>query len=272
MRVKLTALICATGLLAMAVSAADASAATCTGTPQNTSNGSQIDVSCDTAISSGGFQIATNRGAGATTATVSGGTGSFACAAQIQAPGSTINCSGSMAAGATAHVVTQFGPNPCSSPAFAGQLTVQFGDGSTSGPTALATYPCTGNPGGTSRCEKVVTGRSCDPGGVFLRTVLKPPASATVAQARQGLAFKLKLGVHGRATTTIEVGGQVIGKTSRLVSPGTAKLVAKLSKKAAHQLAGKHTKAWIHVEVAPNAAREGFSTHGREYFKLKLIG
>jgi hypothetical protein len=107
---------------------------------------------------------------------------------------------------------------------------------------------------------------------VFTGTVLKPPAKAAVALARSGLIFKLKLGVHGRATVTIEVGGKVMGKTSKKVRPGTDKLVAKLTSKAAGQLAGKNTKAWIHIEVAPNAAVEGFSTHGREYFKLKLTG
>ncbi len=51
-----------------------------------------------------------------------------------------------------------------------------------------------------------------------------------------------------------------------------ATLVAKLGGKAARQLAGKHRKALIHVEVVPNARAEGFGTHGREYFRLKLTG
>jgi hypothetical protein len=279
MRTRLVALICATGLFTLVVSTASASAATCTGSPHDASNGSEIDVSCDTAISSGSFQIATNRGTNNSIAApkIAGGTGGFACSPQF-APGgsqwtSIITCNGSMTAGATAQVLTQFGPNACSSPKFAGQLTVDFTTGVPGfGPAPLAAYPCSGNTGGSSRCDKVVTGRNCDPGGVFMGTVLKPPARASVGQARSGLVFKLKLGVHGRATVTIEVGGKVMGKTSKKVRPGTAKLVAKLSSKAAGQLAGKNTKAWIHVEVAPNASVEGFSTHGREYFKLKLTG
>jgi hypothetical protein len=279
MRTRLVALICATGLLTLLASTASASAATCTGTPHDASNGSEIDVSCDTAISGGSFQIATNRGTNNSIASpkVVNGTGSFACSPQFLPGGSQftsiISCNGSMPAGATAQVLTQFGPNPCSSPKFAGQLTVDFTAGVPGfGPAPLADYPCSGNTGGSARCDKVVLGHNCDPGGVFMGTVLKPPARASVAQALTGLIFKLKLGVHGRATVTIEVGGKVMGKTSRKVRPGTDKLVAKLSSKAAGQLAGKTSKAWIHVEVAPNAAVEGFSTHGREYFKLKLTG
>jgi hypothetical protein len=269
----------AAAVLISVLAAPGASAATCTGSPHDADSSAAIDVSCDTAINSGSFEIAVNRGTDPSIPNpkVANGSGSFSCVSAPQPNGSQfdakVTCSGSMSAGATATVLTSFGPNACSKPAFVGQLTVAFGDGSTFGPSPLASYPCNGGGGNPSQCDKVRTGRDCDPGGIFLRDVKRPPRKATVAAAHHGLKFKLKLGVKGKAITTIEVGGKVVGKTTRSVKSGkVAKLVAKLSGKWARKLAGKHKRALIHVEVKPNAAAEGFSTHGREYFKLKLTG
>src|SRR5690349_14943483 len=130
MRVRLAALICITGLFALVVSTASASAATCTGKPHDGTDNSgkaQIDVSCDTAISNGSFTIKTNRGVDNSIdpPRITGGSGSdsFSC----NPNGSSITCNGSMIAGAAAHVRTFFGPNACGSPKFSGTLTVAFG-------------------------------------------------------------------------------------------------------------------------------------------------
>jgi hypothetical protein len=266
------------------VPAAGASAATCTGTPRavghNETSADVVDVTCDTAISDGSLTIETNRGAGEASATVSNGTGSLNCSAQPQPPGSQfpgkITCTGSLGANATATVKTEFAPGACQSPAFAGQLTVSFGDGTTFGPSALAPYQgCDdtggGGGGGGEQCDTVRSGHDCDPGGVFQGTTKKPPRKASVKAARKGLKFALKLGVKGKAVTTIEVKGHVVGKRTGTVSAGGNNLVARLSKSAANDLEDKTTKALIHVEVIPGA-NEGFTTHGREYFKLTLTG
>ena len=272
------------GALAWALPASGASAATCSGTPhavgQNETAADAVEVTCDTAISSGSFTIDVNRGVENASATVSNGTGSFTCNHSPQPPGGQfqdkITCTGSMSANATATVDTAFGPGACgSSPAFAGQLTVNFGDGTTFGPSPLAAYDCSGGGGGGgggSECDKVRSGHNCDPGGVFTGDTKKPPKRASVKEAKKGLKFALELGVKGKAVTTIEVKDEVVGKTSKKISTGDNNLVAKLSKSAAKDLEGKSTKALIHVEVIPDAQSEGFSTHGREYFKLKLTG
>lgn len=280
--VRAVLLVVSLGFVLCALPASGASAATCTGSPHATgSNETAADavkVTCDTAISNGSFTIGVNRGVEKTSAQVSNGTGSFACTHSPQAPGSqftdVINCTGSMTANATATVATAFGPSACGPPTFAGQLTVNFGDGTSFGPSPLAAYQCGGGGGGagSDKCDKVVSGHNCDPGGVFQGDTKKPPKKATVAKAKHGLKLQLELSVKGKVTTTIEVKGDVVGSTTKSAKSGkNNKLVAKLSSSAAHDLAGKTTKALIHVEVAPNAS-EGFTTHGREYFKLKLTG
>lgn len=262
--------------------AASASAATCTANPHEggeiaSEAYGEVDVSCDTAISNGSFEISTNRGATLPNGSpeIVNGTGALACASAIQPPGSQFNsiisCNGSLDANATAKVLASFGPNACASPPFAGQLSVAFGDGSTFGPAALPEYPCGGGGGSQSKCDKVRPGHGCDPGGIFLSTVKKPPRRASIAEAHHGLPFKIKFGVRGKATVTIEVGGKVVGKTTaHTANQKVVKLTAKLSSKGVKELADRTSHALIHVEVAPNAASEGFSTHGREYFKLKL--
>ncbi|MDX6583032.1 MAG: hypothetical protein QOI10_2216 [Solirubrobacterales bacterium] len=269
------------GALFWALPASGASAATCTGSPHATGSNETaadaVEVTCDTAISSGSFTVEVNRGAESASAQVSNGTGSFNCSHSPQPPGGQFNdkitCTGSMSAGAKATVNTAFNPGACGSPTFAGQLTVNFGDGTTFGPSPLATYDCGGGGGGGEKCDKVVPGHNCDPGGVFQGDTKKPPKKASVDEAKKGLKFVLELGVKGKVTTTIEVKGEEVGKTSAKAKSGKDnKLVAKLSSSAAHDLAGKTTKALIHVEVIPNAQAEGFTTHGREYFKLKLTG
>jgi hypothetical protein len=278
--VRSALLVVSLGFAFWALPASGASAASCTGVPHatgsNETSADAVEVSCDTAISNGTFTIGVNRGAEKPSAQVSNGTGSFACNSAPQAPGSeftnVITCTGSMTANATASVATAFDPDACGQPAFAGQLTVNFGDGTSFGPSPLAAYDCGGGGGGSGKCDKVVSGRNCDPGGVFQGDTEKPPKKATVAEAKHGLKFALELGVKGKVTTTIEVKGDEVGSTTKSTKSGkNNKLVAKLSSSAAHDLAGKTTKALIHVEVAPNAS-EGFTTHGREYFKLKLTG
>jgi hypothetical protein len=103
---------------------------------------------------------------------------------------------------------------------------------------------------------------------------MPPPAKATVAQARSGLKFALNLGVKGKVVVTIEVGAKrkVVGRTRARTRGGKTKLTAKIGAAAAHRLAGHGTRAKIHVEVIPDAASEGFSTHGRKYFRLTLTG
>jgi hypothetical protein len=264
-----------------ALPAASAGAATCTANPHEgpeigNEAYAEVDVSCDTPIANGGFTISTNRGATIPgNPEISGGGGSLSCNAAIQPPGSQFNsiisCNGSLDANATAKLLASFGPNACSSPAFAGQLAVEFGGGPTFGPEALPAFPCGGGGGGASKCDKVRPGHGCDPGGVILSTVKRPPRKATVGEAKHGLPFKMKFGVRGKAIVTIEVGGKVVGKTSaHTANQKVVSLRAKLSGRGARALAGKTSRALIHVEVLPNAAAEGFSTHGREYFRLKL--
>jgi len=282
-RVRMLLVACPVVLLFWALPASGASAASCTGTPhavgQNETAADAVEVTCDTVISNGNFTIGINRAAEPPSAQVSNGTGSFTCSSSPQGPGSQftdkITCTGSMTANATATVNTAFNPGACgSSPAFAGELTVNFGDGTTFGPSPLVAYDCSGGGGGGggSECDTVRSGHNCDPGGVFMGDTKKPPKKASVEEAKKGLKFELDLGVKGKAVTTIEVRGDEVGKTSKRISAGDNKLVAKLSKSAAKDLKGKTTKALIHVEVIPNAQAEGFSTHGREYFKLKLTG
>jgi hypothetical protein len=270
-------------LLAWALPAQGAAAAACTGMPHDAAtpvhgNNNEFDVTCDTAIANGGFNLRINRGGSVDPAAqVTNGTGALTCRSNVQGPGSQfqdiIACTGSLSANATAKVFATLGPNPCSSPPFTGDLSVGFGDGTTFGPSPLAAYPCSGGGGGGSPCDVVRSGRGCDPGGVFQGVTKKPPARATVAAARTGLKFELKLGVKGTAVVTIEVRGRVVGTTSRAIASGkVAKLTARLTRAAATQLAHHTTYASIHVEVKPNAAAEGFSTHGRKYFSLKLTG
>lgn len=277
-------LVTVLALFAWALPAQGAAAASCTGTPHDATapvngNNNEFDVTCDTAIANGGFAIRINRGGNIDpNAQVANGTGALACKSNEQPPGSPfddiITCTGSLSANATAKVFASLGPNPCSPPAFAGDLTVNFGNGANFGPSALAPYDCSGGGGGGGvNCDVVRPGHNCDPGGVFQGVVKRPSRKATVAKARRGLKFKMKFGVKGKATVTIEVKGKVVGKTTKRIANGkVAKLVAKLRRKAARELAGHPRKARIHVEVKPNAAAEGFSTHGRKYFKLKLTG
>jgi hypothetical protein len=268
-------------LAAWVLPASGASAASCTGSPHDAANpvagnNNEFDVKCDTAISGGGFAIRVNRGGTvAPNAQVSGGSGSLSCSFVNNPPGSpfdgSVRCAGSLSAGATAAVFASLGPNACGPPTFAGDLTVAFGSGATFGPSPLAPYPCGGGGGGGGgHCSTVRPGHSCDPGGVFQGLVKKPARSATIHKARRGLKFKERFGVKGKATVTIEVKGKVYGKTKvKLKNGKVTKLVAKLSRKGARKLKGKRRKARIHVEVAPSAS-EGFTTHGRQYFKLKL--
>lgn len=255
------------------VPASSAAAASCTGTPHDASDHAQIDVSCDTAIGSGGkVTVRTNRGAENVSAhpKIVNGTGALDCTSQEQAPGSAfdsaIACTGSMTAGATAQITAQFGPNPCSSPAFNGDLKVEFGDGSSFGPSALAAYDCSNNQQGGPQ-----PGQDFDPGGVFQGVPKKPPAKASVAKARKGLAFKINFGLKGKIVVFIEVKGKPVGKTIKNTNGGPTALKARLAKSAVSKLKGHTTKAKIHVHVIPDKS-EGINQTGEKYFKLKLTG
>jgi hypothetical protein len=265
---------------AMLATASPAAASSCTGNPHDAAttvngNGNEIDVSCDTAVNNGTVTVRINRG-GTVDAhpTVVNGSGSLSCSGQNQAPGSQFNlvisCTGSMTAGATAQILASLGPSPCQSPAFSGDLSVAFGDGTSFGPSPLAPYNCSMSPpaggGGTPQ-----PGHDFDPGGVFLGVSKKPPSRASVAQAHKGLAFTLNLGVKGTVTVFIEVKGKAVGKTRKSTRGGATKLDAKLSRSASSKLAGHRTKAKIHVHVVPDPS-EGFSTPGEKYFALKLTG
>ena len=279
-RVLPTAAVLAFGLLA--APASPAAASTCSGSGHDAANPvgdktAEIDVICDTAINNGKITVRVNRGGDvASTAKVVNGMGSLSCTGQNQAPGSAfqlvITCTGSMTANATAQITASFGPNQCSSPALSGDLAVQFGDGTSFGPAPLGAYNCGSNTGGGGggggTCQ---AGRNCDPGGVFQGDTKKPPAKAKVSAAKKGLKFTLKLGVRGKVTVTVEVKGLVVGKTTHSAKNGNVNLVAKLGGSAAKGLAGKTTKAKIHVHVVPSAS-EGFTTPGERYFKLKLTG
>jgi hypothetical protein len=257
---------------AFLVSPSSAAAATCTAKPHDSGDSAQIDVTCDAAIGGGKVTYRSNRATDKATATVANGTGSFTCTTKDEAPGGdfdqSIVCSGSMDAGATLQIRAQYGPNPCSSPTFKAELTVEFGDGTTAGPTPSDTYPCGGgNPGGGSPTP----GKDFDPGGVFQGVTKKPPSKASVAAARSGLKFELNLGVKGKVIVTIEVKGKSVGKTSTSTKGGNTKLVARLSKSKAPGYVDKTTKAKIHVHVVPDES-EGFTTPGEKYFKLALTG
>jgi hypothetical protein len=267
---------------ASGVSASSAAASSCTGTPHNAASDTEthpheIDVSCDTAIVNGSITIRVNRGGDvAAQPAIVNGSGSLSCTGQQQAPGSqfqvVITCTGSMTASATAQILASYGPNPCSSPAFSGDLSVAFGDGTTFGPTPLAAYDCSGGgPGGGGGGGSPTPGHDFDPGGVFVGFPKKPPAKASVAKARTGLKFVAKLGVKGKVKVTIEVKGKAVGATRKSTSGGMTKLTARLSSSAARKLAGHGTRAKIHVHVVPDPS-EGFSTPGEKYFKLKLTG
>ena len=274
------AIVASLAFAAGGVSASTAAAATCTGTAHDAANSStttphEIDVTCDTAIANGSITVRVNRGGDVNPqATIANGSGSLACSGQQQAPGSAfqlvITCSGSMTAGGTAQITASFGPNPCSSPAFSGDLSVAFGDGTTFGPAALGPYDCSGGgpPGGGG---SPTPGQDFDPGGVFQGVPKKPPAKASVAKARKGLAFTMKLGVKGKVKVTIEVKGKSVGATRKSTAGGATKLKAQLTASAARKLAGHTTKAKIHVHVVPDPS-EGFTTPGEKYFKLKLTG
>jgi hypothetical protein len=271
-RSKVVAVLSVLVGVAFLVPSSSAAAATCTGKPHNSGDKAQTDVTCDAAITSGKVTFRSNRATDKATATVANGSGSFTCTVKDEAPGGefdqSIVCSGSMSAGATLQIFAQFGPNPCSSPAFKGEITVEFGDGTTSGPTPTDTYPCSGDPGGGGGAKP---GQDFDPGGVFLGTTKKPVSKTTVAGAKSGVAFTLKLGVKGKVTVTIEVKGKSVGKTTKSTNGGDTKLVAKLAKSKAPDYVGKTTKAKIHVHVVPDKS-EGFTTAGEKYFKLKLTG
>ena len=265
------------GFCLLAAPASPAAASNCTSAGHDAANPvgdqtAEIDVTCDTAINNGKITIRVNRGSDSATGKVVNGSGSLSCSTQAPPPGSSIqgviSCSGSMTANATAQITASFGPNQCSSPPLSGDLSVQFGDGSSFGPAPLGAYNCGSNTGGGggSNCQP---GRNCDPGGVFQGDTKKPPSKAKVSQAKKGLKFTLKLGVRGRVTVTIEVKGKVVGKTTHKAKNGNVNLVAKLGSKAAQTLAGKTTKAKIHVHVVPSAS-EGFTTPGERYFRLKL--
>jgi hypothetical protein len=273
-RALTTAAVLAFGLLAAPGSPAAAS--TCSGSGHDAANPvgdktAEIDVTCDTAINSGKVTVRVNRGGDvAANPTIVNGSGSLSCAGQNQPPGSpfqlVISCNGSMTANATAQITASFGPNQCSSPLLSGDLSAEFGDGTSFGPAPLGAYNCGSNTGGGGTCTP---GRNCDPGGVFQGDTRKPPSKARVSAAKKGLKFILKLGVEGKVTTTIEVKGKIVGKTTHSARNGNTNLVAKLGSKAAKALAGKTTKAVIHVHVVP-AASEGFTTPGERYFRLKL--
>ena len=258
--------------VAFLVPSSSAAAATCSAKPHDSGDHAQIDVSCDAAINNGKVTYRSNRATDKATATVVNGTGSFTCTTKDEAPGGefdqSIVCSGSMPAGATLQISAQYGPNPCTSPTFKAELTVEFGDGTTAGPVPSDAYPCGSNTGGGGTAQP---GKDFDPGGVFQGTTKKPPSKATVAAAKNGLAFTLKLGVKGKVTVTIEVKGKSVGKTTKSTPGGNTKLTAKLSKSKAPDYVGKTTKAKIHVHVVPDKS-EGFTTAGEKYFKLKLTG
>jgi hypothetical protein len=127
-----------------------------------------------------------------------------------------------------------------------------------------------GGPGG-GPAEDPGPGKDFDPGGVFMSGAKGLPSQASVDKARSGLKFTMKLGVKGRVIVTIEVNKKVVGRWTKAVSGGTTNLRARLSAKAARDLADKRTKAKVHIEVAPSAS-EGFTTHGRRYYKLTLTG
>jgi hypothetical protein len=264
--------------LAVFLPSSSAAAATCTGKPHDAGTDSnptnQIDVSCDGAIANGKVTVRVNRATDKAIPKVANGNGSFgsSCTVNEEPQGTgfdqSIVCSGSMDAGATLQITAQFGPNPCSSPAFKGELTVEFGDGTTFGPGPIDAYPCGGNTGGGGTAQP---GKDFDPGGVFQGVKKKPPSKASVDAAKAGLKFTLTLGVKGKVTVTIEVKGKSVGKTTKLTSGGDTKLAAKLAKSKAGALEDKTTKAKIHVHVVPDKS-EGFTTPGEKYFKLKLTG
>jgi hypothetical protein len=271
-------------VLALAVPVAGASAASCSGQVfgTNPQNGNlEVRVSCDTAVTNGTISIGMNRGAGpsdvAAHPTYTGAAGTLNCTGQPQAPGSKyqgiISCTGSLPAQSTANIDANAGPSPCGTPAFAADLSVQFGDGQTFGSQTLP--PITNCPGGGGGPGGGPTdlgpGHDFDPGGVFGGITRPPPSKASVAKARRGLTFVLRLGVKGHVVVTIEVGGKVRGRTSRTISGGNTTLKAKLSASGARKLAGHRKRAKIHVEVLPDAS-EGFTTHGRKYFALTLTG
>ena len=264
--------------LAVLLPSSSAAAATCTGKPHDAGTDSnptnQIDVSCDAAIANGKVTVRVNRATDKATPKVANGNGSFgsACTLTDEPAGTgfdqSIVCSGSMDAGATLQITTSVGPNPCSSPTFKGELTVEFGDGTSAGPQPTEAYPCGSNTGGGGTAQP---GKDFDPGGVFLGVKKKPPSKASVDAAKAGLKFTLTLGVKGKVTVTIEVKGKSVGKTTKLTSGGDTKLVAKLAKSKAKDYEDKTTKAKIHVHVVPDKS-EGFTTPGEKYFKLKLTG
>jgi hypothetical protein len=277
-RVILGTIIATLAFAASGVSASSAAASSCTGTPHDaqsdTETPHEIDVTCDTAIVNGSITVRVNRGGDvAAQPTIVNGSGSLSCTGQQQAPGSqfqlVISCTGSMTAAATAQILASYGPNPCSSPAFSGDLSVAFGDGTTFGPTPLGAYDCSNGPPGGGGSP--TPGHDFDPGGVFLGFPKKPPAKASVAKARTGLKFVAKLGVKGKVKVTIEVKGKSVGATRKSTGGGATKLTARLSSSGARKLAGHGTRAKIHVHVVPDAS-EGLNSTGEKYFKLKLTG
>jgi hypothetical protein len=119
-------------------------------------------VSCGTAINQGTITIGANRGDRIyPRAVIVNGSGAVTCTAQNQRPSSRfaviITCAGSLTARATAQLYASFGPNPCQSPAFSGQLTVAFGDGTAFGPSALSTYGCSASSTAPKRQRRSIT-------------------------------------------------------------------------------------------------------------------
>jgi hypothetical protein len=267
--------------IAVAGAGSAANAATCAGQAASANDPGggnlQLRVACDTPIANGSLSIGMNRGASNVTSTpaYTGTAGDLKCRSEEQAPGSKfdsiITCTGSLPAQTKVVIGAETGPNPCGDPPFAAQMTVQFGDGQTAGPQDFPPIvECEGGgPGGGP--QDPGPGKNFDPGGVFMSGASGLPSKATVAKARSGLAFTMKLGVKGRVTVTIEVAQKVMGSWTKRISGGRTSLMARLSAKAARDLEGRRTHAKVHVEVKPNAS-EGFTTHGRRYFKLTLTG
>ena len=265
-------------LLAFALPATGASAATCTGSakdPNIAEANFEGTFSCDTAINNGTLAITMNRGGKlAGHPEYDGGAGSLSCSVAAGPSGtSTISCKGGLPAGTKVILDVQLGPGPCSSPAFSASVAGSFGDGTTSQPSPVPYSGCSGGGGGGGGGPTDPgPGHDFDPGGVFQGSPQGLPRKATVAQARAGLRFKIKLGVRGKVVVTIEVGKKVVGKFGpHRTHAGPTSLVAKLSAAGARALAGKHTRAKVHIEVMPNAD-EGFTQHGRKYVALTLTG
>ena len=143
---------------AMSASVSSAAVASCAAKPHDAAtpvggDPDEIDVSCTAAINQGSITIGANRGDRIySRAVITNGSGALNCSANNQPPAASgfdvvITCAGSLSSGATARLYAQFGPNPCQSPAFAGKLTVAFGDGTSFGPSSLSSYVCSGTPG-----------------------------------------------------------------------------------------------------------------------------